>query len=272
MSVRVAIGYHQWGQVHARFCSSLARAVAFEGRRISEVIDVPSPYVAEARNRIMQTWLDKTKHSKYLLMLDADMEFPEDAVSTASWIAHVHGFPILGGNYSLGDFGNSLFAPKKDGEPGLVRPLPEVHPNRIYRNLGGAATGFLLIERGAAEQFRGPAGFEGPWFWFDHDRESVENALVVNPDDLFTACGFTKMGEDMSFCQRARKLGMEVAGTTHIPLIHHKFKATVPKDQFEQFEGQKVYTSFNPWLKYAKEPVAAPPEAAPPVEPVNDTK
>ncbi len=246
--LRLTLGYHNWGTVHGRFCTSLCRTLVYEGRRIAEIIDMPGPYVEESRNRIVQTWLDASK-TKYLLMLDADIEFPEDAPSTMMFIAETFKLPILGANYSLGDFGNSLFAPRKDGEPGLVRPLLKVQPRMLYRNLGGAATGFLLLERGAMEQFRGPAGFDGPWHWFDHDREKTTQALVEKSSELWLKCGFTKMGEDMSFCQRARKLGMEIAGTTHVPLIHHKYKGTVPIDQYEQFEGMSVYTKGNPWLE-----------------------
>lgn len=246
--LRVSLGYHNWGTVHGRFCTSLCKTLVYEGRRIAEIIDMPSPYVEEARNRIVQTWLDLSK-TKYLLMLDADIEFPEDAPSTMMFIAETFKLPILGANYALGDFGNSFFAPRKDGKPGLVRPVTKVQPNMLYRNLGGAATGFLLLERGAMEQFRGPAGFEGPWHWFNHDREKTSDALVGPEEKLWLKCGYTRMGEDMSFCQRARRLGMEIAGTTHVPLIHHKYKGTVPIDQFEQFEGMPVYTKGNPWLE-----------------------
>lgn len=243
---RIAVGYHNWGMVHARFMTSMIGAIRYEGTKISDIIDMPSPYVTEARNRIMQAFLDHTK-ADYLLMLDADIEFPANAVSTMHWIAMVNQIPILGGNYSLGDFGNSIFGQASKSK--LVRPLLKVEPNTLYRNAGGVATGFILVERGAMEQFRSPGGFEGPWHWFDHDRESTAEALNwENKKSPFLKCGFTKMGEDMSFCQRAISLGMEVVGSTHIPLIHHKFKATVPEDQILQFEGQRVYTKTNPWI------------------------
>lgn len=244
--MRITLGYHNWGQVHARFCSSLARTVGFEGRRISEIIDIPSPYVAEARNKIVHAWLSKTK-AKWLLMLDADMEFPEDAPSRAAYIAETLDLPILGGCYSLGDNGLSLFAPAN--REGWVRPLLSVQPGAIYRNLGGAATGFILIRRDAAEKIREEN--EGPWYWFDHDRYSLEGTNK-DPDD-FLACGFSKQGEDMSFCQRATKAGIEVAGTTHIPLIHHKFRAMVPQSLASMFEGQKVTFGENPWIKKNEE-------------------
>lgn len=245
---RVVVGYHNWGTVHARFMTSLIGAMKYEGSKICDLIDIPSPYVTEARNRIVQIFLDQTKAGDYLLMVDADIEFRPDAIGTMLWIARVNHLPILGANYSLGDFGNSIFAPTGT-ESKLVRPLLKVEPNTLYRNAGGVATGFVLMERGALEQFRSPGGFEGPWHWYDHDRESTKDALNwENKKSDFLKCGYTRMGEDMSFCQRAIKLGMEVAGTTHVPLIHHKYKGTVPQDQIMQFDGEKVYTRENPWI------------------------
>ena len=211
-SPHVVVGFHHWGLVSGRFAFALARAVAYEGGRISSAIELGSPYTDEARNKIVETFL-KMEKGDYLMMLDADIEFEKDAISKTMWVAQNFGADVVWGNYSLGTFDNSIFA--KDVESDFGVALHDIKPDMVYENVYAGGTGWCLMAREWLEKMK--AHYPGPWHWFGRDEvQSAEGKTI-------------KLGEDMSFGRRTHLLGGKQIGYTGVALIHHKLHGTVPQ-------------------------------------------
>ena len=221
------MAYHTTGLTHHKFTDSLAHALIYEGARILDVISLPSPYVVEARNTLVAQFL-KAYPCLYLLMVDADMEFPEDAISRSIVAAAQNNLPILCGDYALGNTKHSLFV--KHEATSMFANVVDAKPNALYRNIFGGGTGWMLLRRDVLESMQNafPA-----YHWFDRDLVEYDPDHPACADlvkDLTNPRGVTKLGEDVSFCRRADALGYEVAGHTGLELIHHKSKGTVHLD------------------------------------------
>jgi hypothetical protein len=176
------------------------------------VLELGSPYVDEARNKIVEGFLDSTEED-YLLMLDADIEFEKDAISKTMFVAENFGADVVWGNYSLGTFANSIFG--KDPESDFGIELGALEPNKIYHDVYAGGTGWCLMHRNVLLAMK--EKYPGPWHWFDRDYVTDPAGKVV------------KFGEDMSFGRRIYQMGGKQLGFTGIILIHHKLHATVPQ-------------------------------------------
>jgi hypothetical protein len=258
---QVIIGFHNWGMVHTKFMDSVIQCLGYEGKRIGGVLNVVSPYVTEARNRVVHKFLQYGQ-AKWLLMVDADIEFPEDAVSSCIYLAEANNLQVLAGDYALGNAGHSLFA--KDPNSELCQPLGNLEPNVLYRDVYGAGTGWLFMRKDALEKVK--EAYPGPWHWFDHDpvpipdvtkKESYHPALqgtLESEKGGFNEAGTLRMGEDLSFCRRLHKVGVEVCGLTGLRLIHHKSKGIVSQELSILFEGNEgVIAVPNPFIPLMKE-------------------
>ena len=104
---RVAVGFHHYGTITTRFALSLLAAARYDGTKIGAVIERGGPYVDEARNQIASEFMKLP--FEYLLMIDADIEFPEDSITKTMFVAETMQADVVWGNYSLGHFGNSIF-------------------------------------------------------------------------------------------------------------------------------------------------------------------
>lgn len=230
----VVIGFHHFGMVTGKFAYCLARAVAYEGNRIKSVINYPSPYTDEARNKIVETFLAFPEQIDYLLMMDADMDFEKDAISKTMWIAQNTDADVVWGNYALGTFSNSLFAKDPDGSD-LAAPLDELKPNKIYENIYAGGTGWCLMNRKILQKMK--EVYPGPWYWFERDIIKDQSGKEI------------KLGEDLSFGRRVSKIeGAKQVGYTGNFLIHHKLHPTVPQfmEPIAEELGIGMNHNFNP--------------------------
>ena len=213
-SPHVVVGYHHFGMVTGKFAYCLARAVAYEGGRIKSVIQMPSPYTDDARNKIVETFLF-LPDPEYLLMVDADIDFEKDAISKTMWVAQTTQADVVWGNYALGTFSNSIFAKDPKGTEFAV-PYVDLKPNAIYENIYAGGTGWCLMHRGLLLKMK--EKFSAPWHWFDRDIITDKDGKVI------------KMGEDLSFGRRVSSMeGMKQVGYTGNFLVHHKLHPTVPQ-------------------------------------------
>lgn len=221
MTEKIAIGFHSFGTCTTSFATSLAGVLRYSGNMISNIIHMPSPYVVEARNKIVYQFLKQTK-SKYLLMIDVDEQFPEDAVQQTYFASKVSNADIMFGCYALGDFRPSIFGPPApDNTGGLPTILENLQYGKIYEIYAGG-TGWLMITREACEKIA--AANEGRhWKWFDHDIEGVGSDYQGT--ELFKEENRTvRIGEDFSFSKRAREAGYKIYGTTLPLIIHDKYQ------------------------------------------------
>lgn len=222
----VVVGYHHWGLVAGRFCYALARAVAYEGGRIKRVIDIPSPYTDEARNKIVEGFLaipNEGQENEFLMMIDSDIEFEKDAISKTMMVADIHDADVVWGNYALGTLTNSIFAKDPDEKCELALVMEELKPNMVYTDIFGGGTGWCLMRRGILEKMR--QEFPAPWHWFDRD-------LVIGNGGKRI-----KMGEDLSFGRRLQQMKAKQVGYTGLVLLHHKLHPTAPEFMKEEVEG-----------------------------------
>ena len=239
MSDKITIGFHTFGTVTSGFAMSLASLIRYEGSRVSNIIHVPSPYVTEARNKIVRQFLG-TK-TNLLFMVDGDIQFPEDALSkTYSAMKHT-GAEIMFGCYALGDFRPSIFANPAPGQQ-LPTVAEDLKPNQVYEIYAGS-TGWLLATREALLKIE-EANASRHWPWFDHDIEYAGETF--NLGDLGKKDNFTlRIGEDFSFSKRARDAGIKLWGTTGPLLIHDKYQPLLPHFQEEQARAAGLGVRFD---------------------------
>ncbi len=209
----VVVGFHHWGLVAARFAYALARACAYEGNRVRRVIDLPSPYTDEARNKIVEAFLALKDDTEYLLMVDADIEFEKDAISRTMWVAQNFDADVVWGNYSLGTFSNSIFT--KDPESFYAVPMDDLKPNKIYEGIYAGGTGWCLMNRRILEAFK--EKYPAPWHWFERELVDGDQGKKI------------RLGEDLSFGKRVWESGGKQIGYTGVVLFHHKLHPTFPE-------------------------------------------
>lgn len=157
---------------------------------------VSSAYTHHNRNVLMQNAINRG--STHLMFIDTDMTFPADGVQRLL----AHDKDIIGGSYNL----------RRPGEPTstvkqLDRSATTLDMTRLQR-VRAVGTGFMLIRLDAVKRIDAPSGGTDSagepmpplWFYFDHSGEWV--------------------GEDVYFCDLARKSGIDVWCDPTIPLGH----------------------------------------------------
>jgi hypothetical protein len=225
---RVVVAYHTTGLTHSGFTRSLAHSLIYEGARVEDVVECVSPYVVEARNALVVKYL-KRYRGLYLLMVDADIEFPEDAITRSVVAAAANDIPLLCGAYVQGSGDHAVFV-QHEGTGLFSHPI-SLQPGVLYRNMYAGGTGWMLIRRDVLEAME--RAFPDPYQWFDRDVVEFDPANPACADlvnNLTSSGGKARLGEDTSFCRRAHALGYEVAVHTGLELIHHKSKGTVHRD------------------------------------------
>lgn len=200
------IGYVHGGTVRAEFAESLL-AEARTSPMAGEVVAVSSgPNIARARNLLCRIFL--TEHTTpWLWMLDTDMMFPAGTLARLTAAADPDRSPIVG---ALCVTANDDQPPRPtmyqladhDGRPRWRVMTGYSDDALVYVGATGAAC--LLIHRGALEKIAAESG-DPAWPWF------AESAM-----------GATTVGEDITFCMRARQAGLPVKVHTGIHAGHIK--------------------------------------------------
>lgn len=173
---------------------SLSRALehcAKVGMTVQYSVMPPCSILTLARDRCAEKAIERK--SRYLVMIDTDMVFAEDAVHRLV----SKGKDVIGGLYVKKIFPHSLVAADVD-EDGTYIPLEFNSPNEItgIRKVGGVGFGLVAIRTGLLHQLK------KPYFPF-----------------TYTDDGGT-IGEDYSFCQRVIKMGYDVYVDLDLRLGH----------------------------------------------------
>lgn len=212
------------GQNATSYTDSILRSVSYDAINAGVLIRGGGPMLlpaspntlAEQRNRAAAFLLDESE-AEWLLFIDSDMGFDEDAVYRLLDAADPDERPVVGALC----FG--LKKTKTDQRGGWVtQPFPTIYdwkpndkgdfgfclrfdytPNCVTRV---AATGaaFLLVHRTALEKVRAECGGD---VWFDRAR--------MRPDEGL-------MGEDIAFCARLNRCGIPVFVHTGVSTTHLK--------------------------------------------------
>lgn len=204
------------GEVSAAFCESLAGMIAYDFLRAAErglprqIAGVRGRHagvnVAGPRNQTVADFLARPDWGEWLLMVDADMMWPPDAVERLLADADPGATPIVGG-LCFGATDSMLWPTLYDlseDEHGPTFVRYTTWPMDSLMRVGGTGAAFLMMHRAALERVR-DAGFSTVWPWFQ-ETELAGRAI----------------GEDLTFCLRAGLLGLPIHVHTGVRIGHVK--------------------------------------------------
>lgn len=201
---RVTIGLPSNGFIRTETTVSLVTAVANTKGVYFRLSNPTGCYIHENREIIT---LEAQKHnSTHLLFVDADMGFPPDAISTLM----ARNKPIIGASYNYrrpgaqksvirldpNKYKKGEFKVKDDPVEKGKKMATIEYPKEPFECLA-VATGFLLIQMWVFDKL------PKPWYFFEPS----------------TAPG-GMVGEDVWFCNLARKHGIPIWCDPTIPMIH----------------------------------------------------
>lgn len=221
----VVAGYCSGTMMHAAFHASLVNILVREnntGRRhlLAEgggtFGTIGTPRIATARNAIVRAFLETD--AEWLWMVDTDMVFRPDTLEQLLDAADPDETPILGalcfGMDMAGTIFPTLYITPDDGKN--VKHITN-YPKDIVLSVAGTGAACLLIHRGVLETMKEKYSDAAPREWFSDQ--------IWNGQD---------MGEDMTFCFRARDIGYPVKVHTGIRIGHVK-PFIVDETEFERY-------------------------------------
>lgn len=207
----VVVAYIHPGTVRAEFMRSVLNTIVAEHRSIEAVISLQSgPLLASARNDVVGMFLADHK-APWLWMIDTDMVFAADALRRLVTAAHPVERPIMGGLcFAEGDDGPvpTMYelVPFESGGAQFARYSE--WPEDEVMEVGGTGAACMLVHRDVFKRVASGWGDKVdhafPWF-----RES-------------TLDGRRQLGEDLTFCVRAKSAGVPIFVHTGVQLGHMK--------------------------------------------------
>ena len=169
-------------------------------------------YIDDNRNKIVRDFLKIP--ADYLLMVDSDIEF--DPVQPYMLIdeAVKNDRQILSGLYfSFTDPKRAWPLPlwfSEIDDDDCFKYWQSFEPGEVIVPLAACGMGFCLIRRDVFEKFLTvPEYAEDDWTWFNRDRYKWRGQIKHH-------------GEDVGFCARAGKLGIQTWGHKGVPVRHWK--------------------------------------------------
>lgn len=214
----VAIGTVTSGQDSHLYTRSLLGLYLYDNRfgpRVENYLDeLSSANISAARNTVVRRFLKDTE-AQWLLFIDSDMEFPPDALEQLVLSAEAHDLRIIGA-LAYGSDGRLFptlykMAMGPGGHPATARVVEFPIDTIIPVDATGCA--FLLIHREVLEEMRGKFNPTFPWF------QETEMRIADPTDD---DPGMQPVGEDITFCLRAKGLGFDTYVDTGVRIGHHK--------------------------------------------------
>lgn len=190
-------------------CDPWAQEHIFSPKTGGQFITVASgPLVADARNQIVEAFLDQTE-GEWLMMIDSDHTFAPNAIQLLVEWGDPMNAPIVGGLCFTGGrnakISPTMFHISDDGEGGICVQTVERWTAGKVVEVSATGASFLLVHRYLLEDMRTAYKASAPLIWF--------------------ANGFGKgaqIGEDVFFCIRAKKLGAKIFVHTGVEAPHIK--------------------------------------------------
>jgi hypothetical protein len=197
----VSLGFIHGGTVRVEFMISVMNVIG--NPLIGNMRNCSAgPLIALARNKLVEQFLlDKYE---WLWFVDTDIVFREDAINKLCEVADPDTAPIVSAFYYTIMDGKKVPAIYKDSPEGhgvfdAVRFYPE---DKLFE-VNGVGAGCLLIHRSVLEDIRMKGACQPCWF-----REMV--------------IGDREIGEDLSFCIRARNCLAPIHVHTGVQVGHVK--------------------------------------------------
>ena len=227
---RVLMAFPSTGHdISTRFFRSYVELEAFDRQRSVEVWeaigapDAPTPldlrllwnYVsieasanlAKARNTLVVEFLDNYPECDWLWFCDTDMTFDYDTLHRLVARAVVCDVKILGALCVIVTAEGAVPTLFIDDDEAVTRVMLD-YPDNEVAQLAATGTGCLLVHRTVLEDMRVAAG-GSPNAWFGNDIHHTDAGEWV-------------LGEDISFCLRARAAGHLTYVDTTCQVGHHK--------------------------------------------------
>lgn len=211
----VCLAYCSPGEVATTFHESISMLKDRDPRIVGHVSMVSGPRISGARNDMVRMFLSHPKKPEWLLMLDADMIFPDDLVDQLLEASNPKVRPVVGGLcFGGGRVGipfptlYTLTDPKTNN--GRMTKVVLDYPRDALCKVDATGAACLFMHRDVllqmAEQYgKTPDGYSNPHPWFS---ETVHQ-------------GF-EYGEDWTFCMRLKQMGIPLYVHTGIRLGHDK--------------------------------------------------
>jgi len=213
----VVVGYCHPGSVRAEWHESMFNLLAYDSAHNQRLMRggrfgvQSSANISAARNQIAQGVVDSD--AEWLFMVDTDMVFAPDVIDRLVAAAHPLTRPVVGG-LCFGIDNGSLFPTMYDlagtvEDPSVVRY--DVWPKDKLFPVFATGAACLLIHRTVLEKIR------------DHRDETTGRPFSpVNTWFEETTFAGMRMGEDVTFCYRAQRVGAPVHVHTGIHVGHVK--------------------------------------------------
>jgi SAM-dependent methyltransferase len=172
-------------------------------------------YIPSSRCLLVEAFLEKTS-AEWLLMLDWDITFkPTDVYKLIDYVSDDPTKVVSGCYVTYFGDGNLLrpcwFA-SKNGQDYI--PVTDFRTDEMVP-LTVTGMGFTLMHRKLLEKMKAKYKND-PWPWFGHD-----------------IIGDNRVGEDLTFCTRARKCGATIWGHGGVLLGHTKAKMLLAEDMMD---------------------------------------
>ena len=172
--------------------------------------------LAKARNRLVVEFLDNTPEAEWLWFVDSDMVFKPDTLHRLIARAVECDVKMLGALCVIVTAEGAVPTMFIDDDEAITRVMLDYQDN-VVGEVAATGTGCLLVHRDVLEDMRMKRG-GSIHSWFGYDQ-------------FTTDAGEWELGEDLSFCLRAREAGWKVYVDTTLHVGHHKgAKVWWPKD------------------------------------------
>jgi hypothetical protein len=235
----VMLGFVDTGYVATCFFASVLDAYAADAgrptRRLIEYFNGPGPYIHDNRARVARYFLECT-NKQWLWMLDTDIQFASNSLYRLLDAAEEHDCKLLGAAYWNTYPGRGRYLSWLVLMPGKgFVAAPEFPVNRsVPAEVHAVGMGCTLIHRSVLEDVREMYPND-PWDTFGADilYQFVDGGMYIvrSPDDLdedlvkdrvFAPDYPLRLGEDVTFCMRARKAGHVCYGLPSLEVEHFK--------------------------------------------------
>lgn len=214
--MQVALGNITDGNLRVEFVKSLLdsrHSTPDDPAVITEtLIHVWGPYLDDARNMVVQTFLEQST-CDILLFVDSDISFTREHVQQITDKIHPESSPVVGGLYYSGFGRDGIgFAPVAYNwgtHPETKQPFfrqltdDDLDLDAELIKIDAIGTGFLGLHRDLLDSMGRHFGSPQPWF----AEETYEGV---------------HMGEDFTFCQRLTELGIPIYLSPQTRVKHHK--------------------------------------------------
>lgn len=221
--VVVAVAHGPWITPHFSQCLvGLQHYDDDHERHIGQVSYAGGPLLTNNRNDLVRSLL-QLREPEWLLMLDTDIVFPPDLLTRMFSKMRDGPIDMLAGLYRTmrkdvavpGDLITTWCIPNPGG--GLGQPLVAVGETSELIELASCGMGCTLIARYV---------LEAVWQAHQDDGDAAFARDPVTLPDQTPA----RLGEDVSFCLRARQLGFRILGAPDIGCGHVKMVVIPPRE------------------------------------------